>query len=210
MSGSGNVNLGQYKLNTRQKRYLQIKYTLDFFAALILIVFLIIPFLIIALIQKIVDPKEPVFFIQERIGQGGKPIQIIKFRTLKSSVEHYIPTNKAAHYIADMTKFGKFLRDTSIDELPQLLHVLSGKMSLIGPRPLIPQEDNIHRMRNEAGIYQLRPGITGWAQVNGRDYLSDEDKAMYDREYLERLGFSMDVKIILRTTKLVFLRENIL
>lgn len=206
----GNVNLSQYAFNNRQKRYLQIKYTLDFFTALILIVLLIIPFLILSLIQKIAAPNEPVFFVQERIGQGGKSIRIIKFRTMKSSVDHYIPTNKAMYYTGDMTKFGRFLRDTSIDELPQLLHVLSGKMSLIGPRPLIPQEDNVHRMRKEAGVYQLRPGITGWAQVNGRDYLNDEDKVMYDRDYLEHLGFSMDVKIFLRTAKLVFFRENIL
>lgn len=207
---SGNVNLSQYKLNNRQKQYLHIKYTLDFFVALVLIVLLSIPFLILSLIQKIADPNEPVFFVQERIGQWGKPIHIIKFRTMKSSVDHYIPTNRAMHYNGDMTAFGKFLRDSSIDELPQLLHVLSGKMSLIGPRPLIPQEDKVHRMRKEAGVYQLRPGITGWAQVNGRDYVNDNDKVVFDREYLQRLGFYIDVKIFLRTAKLVFLRENIL
>ena len=207
---SGNVNLSQYKLNNRQKQYLHIKYTLDFFVALVLIVLLSIPFLILSLIQKIADPNEPVFFVQERIGQWGKPIHIIKFRTMKSSVDHYIPTNRAMHYNGDMTAFGKFLRDSSIDELPQLLHVLSGKMSLIGPHPLIPQEDNVHRMRKEAGVYQLRPGITGWAQVNGRDYVNDNDKVVFDREYLQRLGFYIDVKIFLRTAKLVFLRENIL
>lgn len=207
---SENVKLCQYEFNSKQKRYLRVKYTLDFFAALILMVLLIIPFLIISLIQKIVAPNEPVFFVQERIGQGGKPFHIIKFRTMKSSADHYIPTNRAMHYTGDMTKFGKFLRDTSIDELPQLLHVLSGKMSLIGPRPLIPQEDNVHRMRREAGVYQLRPGITGWAQVNGRDYVNDDDKVMFDREYLQRLGFPIDAEIFARTVKLVFRRENIL
>lgn len=207
---SENVNLHQYELTSRQERYLHIKYALDFFAALIWLVLLIIPFLIIALIQKMLEPKEPVFFIQERIGQGGRPIHIIKFRTMNSTVNHYLSTNRAVPHIRDMTKFGKFLRDTSIDELPQLLHVLSGKMSLIGPRPLIPQEENVHRMRNESGVYQLRPGITGWAQVNGRDYLNDNDKVMFDREYMERLSFSMDAEIFFRTAKLVFRRENIL
>lgn len=204
------MNLGQYELNNRQKLYLRIKYTLDFFASLILIVLLCIPSLMLSLIQKMAEPNESVFFVQERIGQGGEPIRIIKFRTMKSSVDHYIPTNKAMQHTGDMTKLGKFLRDTSIDELPQLLHVLSGKMSLIGPRPLIPQEEKVHRMRMEAGVYKLRPGITGWAQVNGRDYVNDDEKAVFDREYLEHLGFLMDVKIFLKTIKLVFLRENIL
>lgn len=202
--------MAYYTLTDRQRRYLGVKHTLDFFAALFLLILLIVPFIIIAAIQKILEPKEPVFFVQERIGQWGRMIRIVKFRTMKSTVDHYLSTNRALSHAQNMTKFGRFLRDTSVDELPQLLHVLTGQMSIIGPRPLIPQEETVHSLRHECGVYQLRPGLTGWAQINGRDYVIDGDKVKFDREYMEELSFSMDLKITLQTARLVFRRENIL
>lgn len=108
-----------------------------------------------------------------------------------------------------VTKFGHFLRCTSLDELPQLFQVLSGKMSLIGPRPLILQEKKMHEMRWETGVYRLRPGLTGWAQVNGRRLLSDEKKIAFDREYMEKIGFFMDWKIFCMTVKQVIRREGV-
>lgn len=101
------------------------------------------------------------------------------------------------------------MRRTSIDELPQLIQVLSGKMSLIGPRPLIPQEENVHRMREQAGVYQLRPGMTGWAQVNGRDFVEDEEKVRMDVEYMRNIGLKMDLKIFAMTIKNVLGKKDI-
>ena len=161
------------------------------------------PFAIIALIQKILSPKEPIFFRQIRIGKDGIPFKLVKFRSMNSSAPHDCPTKEftdGGHY---MSKWGRFLRSTSIDELPQLFQVLTGKMSLIGPRPLIPQEETVHKMREQAGVYQLRPGMTGWAQVNGRDFVEDEEKVRLDEEYMRNIGLKMDLKIFVMTIKKV-------
>ena len=128
---------------------------------------------------------------------------------MQSTAPHDCPTkdfNEGEQYI---TKFGRFLRDSSIDELPQLFQVLTGKMSLIGPRPLIPQEEAVHKMREQAGVYQLRPGMTGWAQVNGRDFVEDNEKVEHDIEYLKNVGLKMDLKIFFLTIKKVFRKEDI-
>ena len=177
--------------------------------AFVSLIILFIPFAIIAIIQKIVSPKEPVFFVQNRVGKGGKIIKVTKFRSMKSSAPHDCPTkdfNEGEQYI---TKWGRFIRDSSIDELPQLFQVLTGKMSLIGPRPLIPQEEAVHKMREQAGVYQLRPGMTGWAQVNGRDLVEDEEKVKFDRAYLDQIGLKMDIKILCMTFKKVATKADI-
>lgn len=179
------ANAALYQLNNRQRLYLRFKRAADFIFALAGLVVVLVPFGVIALLQKINEPKEPVFFVQERYGKGGVPFHILKFRSIKSG--------------GSITKFGSFLRKSSIDELPQLLQVITGKMSLVGPRPLILQEEDMHRMRLECGIYQLRPGITGWAQVNGRDNVTNEVKIAYDRQYLENLCLNMDVSILWKT-----------
>ena len=170
---------------------------------------LAIPFLVIAAIQKILDPEEPVFFQQERIGRYGIPITITKFRSMKSTAPHYCPTSQFDGGNEYISKFGRFLRNASIDELPQLFQVVTGKLSLVGPRPLIPQEREIHILRWKAGVYQLRPGITGWAQVNGRDFVSDEEKAAFDQVYLEKIGLKMDAKIFWLTVKKVLTKADI-
>ena len=177
--------------------------------SIVSLIVLIIPFIIISMIQKIIAPKEPIFFCQVRIGRNGQPFKVTKFRSMKSSAPHDCPTkdfNEGEQYI---TKWGRFLRDSSIDELPQLFQVLTGKMSLIGPRPLIPQEETVHKMREQAGVYQLRPGMTGWAQVNGRDFVEDEEKVEFDRAYLENMGLKMDAKILWMTVKKVVTKADI-
>ena len=199
-----------YRLSRRQRRYEKWKRAGDLTVSLLALALLLIPFGLIALGQKLSSPEEPVFFTQRRFGRGGHLFYVTKFRSMKSAVNHYLPTGQAELDESSMTRFGRFLRDTSIDELPQLFQVVSGKMSLVGPRPLIPQEREIHRMRRAAGIYQLRPGITGWAQINGRDYVNDEEKLAFDKEYLEGMSFAMDMKILWRTVKAVVKRENIL
>ena len=198
-----------YSLTARQRRYLPVKRAMDFLIALALLLVLAIPMAVIALIQKLTDPHEPVLFRHERIGRDGKPFTLTKFRSMKSSAPQYMAAGYFANSEEYITRFGRLLRSTSLDEVPQLFQVLTGKMSLIGPRPLIAQEERVHELRKAAGVYQLRPGMTGWAQVNGRDLVTDEDKAAYDREYLENVAFAMDWKIFWVTVKKVLLRMDI-
>ena len=108
-----------------------------------------------------------------------------------------------------ITKSGRFLRKTSLDELPQLFNVLIGDMSFVGPRPLIPEEKEIRNLRRDYGVFSVRPGITGWAQVNGRDMLTDEEKALFDKEYVEKQSILFDIKIMIKTVAVVLKRENI-
>lgn len=197
------THFDSYVLTHSQKKYLVFKRVADFVISLISLIIFAIPFVIIAVVQKSVAPKEPVFFRQTRIGRNGQPFKVTKFRSMKSTAPHDCPTkdfNECGQYV---TKWGRFLRDTSIDELPQLFQVISGKMSLIGPRPLIPQEESVHRMREQAGVYQLRPGMTGWAQVNGRDLVSDENKVKLDCEYLQKIGLKVDFMVLFLTVKKV-------
>lgn len=208
-AGGQNNCLSESLLSRRQLIYLSFKRCCDFLISLISLIVLAVPFAIIALIQKILSPKEPIFFRQIRIGKDGIPFKLVKFRSMNSSAPHDCPTKEftdCGHYIS---KWGRFLRSTSIDELPQLFQVLTGKMSLIGPRPLIPQEETVHKMREQAGVYQLRPGMTGWAQVNGRDFVEDEEKVRLDEEYMRNAGLKMDMKILVMTVKKVLKKIDI-
>ena len=181
---------------------------LDFAGALIGLVVLAIPMVLIAALIKIMSPREEVLFRQERVGEEEKLFTLTKFRSMSSTAPKYMASALFTDREKYITKFGRILRSTSLDELPQLLQVLTGKMSLIGPRPLIPQEETVHELRRVAGVYQLRPGITGWAQVNGRDLVTDGDKAAYDREYLENVSFALDWKIFWMTVQQVLLRKG--
>ncbi len=192
----------QYVLTPGQRRYLCLKRVLDIVLSLVLLALTGAPMLLVALAQKLASPSEPVFFCQQRVGRGEALFTVVKFRTMRTCASPGRPE--------DMTRLGRFLRASSIDELPQLFQVLSGKMSLIGPRPLVPQEKPVHVLRRAYGVYQLRPGITGWAQINGRDMVSDADKAALDRTYLEHVGFLMDWKIFWRTIGKVARREGYL
>ena len=108
-----------------------------------------------------------------------------------------------------ITRSGRILRKTSLDELLQLVNVLNGSMSLVGPRPLIPEETDIHKLRLEYGVYSVRPGVTGWAQINGRDNLSAKEKALFDKEYIDKQSLLFDIKILIKTVGVVLKRENI-
>ncbi|NLP48466.1 MAG: sugar transferase [Clostridiales bacterium] len=164
-------------------------------------------FLLIALLIRIFDgPKA--FFRQERVGMHGEVFILYKFRTMIREMPDK-PTKDVHNPEKCITKTGKFLRKTSLDELPQFLNVLNGTMSFIGPRPLIVSEKNIHQMRKEQGVYSVRPGITGLAQVSGRDTISHEDKVKYDREYVENISLYNDLKIIIRTVAAVLKGEDV-
>ena len=145
------------------------------------------------------------FFTQERPGQYGKIFKVIKFKTMTDERDEngdLLPDEKR------LTKIGKFIRSTSVDELPQLFNVLKGDMSLIGPRPLLPQYLPLYS-KEQARRHEVRPGITGWAQVNGRNAISWTKKFELDVWYVDRCSFLLDLKIIFLTVKKVFVREGI-
>lgn len=179
----------------------------DVVCSLIAIVLLSPLMLLISLII-LIDDGRPILFSQERVGYNDRLFKIKKFRTMKNGTRNASTANLSESDDC-ITKSGKFLRKTSLDELPQLFNVLNGTMSFVGPRPLIPEEENIRNLRREYNVFSVRPGVTGWAQVNGRDSLSDEDKAAFDREYIERQSLIFDIKILFKTALVVLTGKDI-
>ncbi len=179
----------------------------DFTVSLLLILALLPVFLLIGIIIAI-DAGNPVIYKQYRVGKDNKLFYIYKFRTMKNNTR-LAATKDLTEADSVITKSGRILRKTSLDELPQLFNVLKGDMSFVGPRPLIPEEKEIRIIRKNYGIYDVRPGITGWAQVNGRDKLSDEEKALFDKEYIDKQSLMLDLKIMFMTVMVVLKRENI-
>lgn len=159
--------------------------------------------------QKISATDEPIFFLQKRVGKDAHCFNIVKFRTMKSSAPKDVATGDLESPEMYISKLGHILRSTSIDELPQLWNVVKGEMSLIGPRPLVYTEREIHFLRCWYGVYQVTPGITGWAQVNGRDTVDIYDKVYYDREYVQNIGLKFDVRVVLRSIQVVFGRKGV-
>lgn len=190
-----------------RKLYLFWKRTFDIVLSS-LVSLVALPFMLIIALCVAIDSRGPVIFKQHRVGRNGRLFRIYKFRTMKITAPSEMATKDLDDPYMHITKFGKFLRKTSLDELPQLINVIKGDMSLVGPRPLIENEGEIHRLRMEYGVYTMRPGLTGWAQVNGRDNVPDEEKAQFDREYVERSSFWFDIKIMFRTILVVFKRDG--
>lgn len=186
-----------------QKRYLKIRGILERLLAVLALILLSPLFLAVSIAQKMSAPDEPVFFKQKRVGKNAHCFNIVKFRTMKSSAPKNVATGDLESPERYISKLGRFLRDTSIDELPQLINVARGEMGLIGPRPLVYTERQIRFLRRWYGIYQVKPGITGWAQVNGRDTVDVYDKVFYDREYVQKVSLLFDIKIILKSVAVV-------
>lgn len=180
------------------KSYRFVKRSGDIVLSLLALLLLLVPMAILALAIYIDDPGS-VLFCQKRVGRNGKRFRFYKFRTMRKETPKYLPTLELEHPEKYITRLGRFLRRYSLDELPQLFNVLKGDMSLVGPRPLISDEFEVHEMRMRLGVYNIRPGITGLAQVNGRDLCSPEDKVRWDLEYLKNFGLCQDVKIFLTT-----------
>lgn len=185
-----------------------VKRILDIIVSLVLLTILLIPGILIAILIKLTS-KGPIFFKQERVGWNSQLFNIYKFRSMAVDAPHNMTTAAFTNANQYITTVGRFLRKTSIDELPQLLNVLKGDMSIVGPRPLIPAEHAINYQRHELGIDQLLPGITGLAQVNGRDLLNDQDKLAFDKQYYEHVSFLMDTKIIVKTIANVIISKDI-
>ena len=174
------------------------KRTIDIFLSSIGIVFLSVPMVVIALVIKITDPG-PVFFKQKRVGIHKRYFQLYKFRSMKMSTPHDMPTHLLSNPEQYITKIGKILRKTSLDELPQIFNIFTGKMSIIGPRPALWNQDDLIAERDKYGANDIRPGLTGWAQINGRDELEIDVKAKLDGEYVEKLSFVFDCKCFFGT-----------
>ncbi len=183
------------------------KRLIDIVLSLIAIIILAIPMLLIALIILITDPG-PIFFKQKRFGKDKKFFKILKFRTMKVNTPD-VPTDKLKNPEQYITSIGKFLRKTSLDELPQLFNILSGKMSFIGPRPALWNQEALIELRDKVHANDVRPGLSGWAQINGRDDISEKKKAKYDGEYMEKLSFIFDIKCFFGTFTKAFRGEGV-
>ena len=188
--------------------YSKVKRVLDFILALVGLSIALIPMLVISVVIFLDDPGD-VIFSQYRVGRNGKKFKLLKFRSMKKSAPKYMATADLEDPQRHCTRVGRILRKLSLDELPQLLNVLVGDMSLIGPRPLIADEEEMHTMRTRFGVYTTRPGITGLAQINGRDLVTAEEKIRWDAQYLKNFGFKADVKILLTTVPKVLAREGV-
>ena len=187
--------------------YTFLKNLFDYLVAGFLVVILM-PFLAIISAIILIDSKGPILFVQKRIGKNQIPFKIFKFRTMKIETPNNVPTHKLVNPEAYLTRAGKFLRKTSLDELPQLFNILFGKMSFIGPRPALWNQYDLIKLRENHKIHQLKPGITGWAQVLGRDELPIEEKVKLDYFYLKNLSFFLDLKIIFKTILVVLKKKG--
>lgn len=185
-----------------------VKRILDFFMSLCGIIVLS-PLLIILSIWIKVDSKGPVLFKQKRIGKDKTYFSIYKFRTMYVDTPHDMPTHLLDDPDAFITKVGHFLRKTSLDELPQLFNILLGQMAVIGPRPALWNQDDLIALRDEYHANNVRPGLTGWAQIHGRDELEITTKAKLDGYYVDHLGFLLDVKCFFGTITSVLKHEGV-
>lgn len=178
--------------------YIKVKRFIDLILSFIGLIILSPIFLILILAIKL-DSKGPVLFKQKRVGIHKTHFNILKFRTMKIDTPNDTPTHLLKNPDQYITKVGKFLRRTSLDELPQIWNIFVGEMSIIGPRPALWNQYDLIAERDKYGANDIRPGLTGWAQINGRDELPIEVKAKLDGEYVDKLSFRMDIKCFFGT-----------
>ena len=193
----------------RKKRtvYRIVKRIFDFMTALILLILLALPMLIIAIAVKI-DSKGPAIFKQERVGKDGKSFHCYKFRSMRTDAPHDMATSLLKDSKQYQTRVGRILRRLSLDELPQLFCVLIGTMSLIGYRPLVLSEEKCNEMRAKLNVFSMKPGISGYAQVNGRDDVYYKNKAIMDAEYVKNASPWLDLKLMVQTFTVVLERKG--
>ncbi len=183
------------------------KRVFDFIISLIGVIVLSPIILIVTLVVKFTSPG-PMLFKQRRIGKNNVEFEIYKFRTMRIDTPN-VPTHLLENPEQWITPVGKFLRKTSLDELPQLFNILKGEMSIVGPRPALYNQIDLKEMRTEAGVHKLVPGLTGWAQINGRDEIPLSLKVKLDKEYLMKKSFFFDIKIIFMTALSVIKSEGV-
>ncbi|WP_073337596.1 sugar transferase [Clostridium grantii] len=188
--------------------YPYIKRVIDIVLSLMGIIILSPFILIIAIIIK-TDSPGPILFKQNRIGRDKKEFSILKFRTMRTDTPSDMPTHMLQNPDAFITKIGKFLRKSSLDELPQIWNIFIGEMSIVGPRPALWNQYDLRDERDKYGANDILPGLTGWAQINGRDELPIDVKAELDGVYVEKMSFVMDVKIFFGTIFSVFKSDGV-
>ncbi len=179
----------------------------DLFLAIIFILILAIPIILIALWVRLCSPG-PALYWSNRVGRNNQIFQMPKFRSMRVDTP-ILATHLLTTPDQWLTPIGPFLRKTSLDELPQLISILKGQMSFVGPRPALFNQDDLITLRTEAGVQVLLPGLTGWAQINGRDELPIAKKVALDIEYLHKRSFMFDIKILFLTVRKVLLKEGV-
>lgn len=185
-----------------------LKRLIDLLLSFLAIVLLLPLWIALSIAIFVTDPG-PVFFTQKRVGKNKKTFKILKFRTMKTSTPHDMPTHMLENPEQYITKIGKFLRKTSLDELPQVFNIFVSQMSIIGPRPALWNQDDLVAERDKYGANDIKPGLTGWAQINGRDELEIADKAKLDGEYVEKMSFLFDCECFFGTIKSVLKHEGV-
>lgn len=185
-----------------------LKRLIDLLLSFLAIVLLLPLWIVLSIAIFVTDPG-PVFFTQKRVGKNKKTFKILKFRTMKTSTPHDMPTHMLENPEQYITKIGKFLRKTSLDELPQVFNIFVSQMSIIGPRPALWNQDDLVAERDKYGANDIKPGLTGWAQINGRDELEIADKAKLDGEYVEKMSFLFDCECFFGTIKSVLKHEGV-
>lgn len=185
-----------------------IKRIIDFTLSLVGLIVLSPVFLILSLLIKFTS-KGPVLFKQNRVKAGCEHFNILKFRTMRTDTPKDMPTHMLQNPDAYITGIGRFLRKFSLDELPQMINILKGDMSIIGPRPALYNQYDLIEERNKYGANDVKPGLTGWAQIRGRDELPIDEKARLDGEYVQNMSFSFDVKIFFGTILSVLKHDGV-
>ncbi|MDD2582673.1 MAG: sugar transferase [Desulfuromonadaceae bacterium] len=184
-----------------------LKRTFDFIMVLTAILFLSLPMLIVALLVRLTSPG-PILYWSDRVGRNNLIFKMPKFRTMRIDTPAV-----ATHLLCDpdrwLTPVGKFLRKSSLDELPQLFSILTGDMSIVGPRPALFNQEDLIELRTRKGVHALTPGLTGWAQINGRDELPIPVKVEFDEWYLHNRSFLLDLRIIVQTFVKVLRKEGV-
>lgn len=179
----------------------------DFITSMILLIILS-PVILIIMLAIGLTSIGPIFFMQKRIGKDNREFILYKFRTMKVNAP-----NVATHLLENpdqyITKVGKFLRKSSLDELPQLINIMKGDMTYVGPRPALYNQYDLNEMRTKAGVHTLLPGVTGWAQINGRDTINIKDKVKFDEYYLNNKSVKFDIKIVLLTVHRVLKADGV-
>jgi O-antigen biosynthesis protein WbqP len=188
--------------------YLKIKRIIDLLLAITGLIVLLPIFLILVIAIK-VDSRGPVLFKQKRIGKLKSHFNILKFRTMRIDTPKDTPTHLLKNPEQYITRVGKFLRKTSLDELPQIFNIISGTMSIIGPRPALWNQYDLIEERDKYGANDIRPGLTGWAQINGRDELPIQVKARLDGEYVEKMSVWFDVRCFFGTIASVLTSDGV-
>lgn len=190
------------------KMYVAVKKMIDRFLAFIGLIVLSPLFLILIIAIKL-DSPGPIFFRQKRVGIHKTHFEILKFRTMRTDTPKDMPTHMLKNPDQYITKVGRFLRKTSLDELPQIINILKGDMAIVGPRPALWNQYDLIEERDKYGANDILPGLTGWAQINGRDELEIPVKAKLDGDYVAKMSFGMDLRCILGTVVSVARQDGV-